>query len=309
MRVVFMGTPEFAVPVLEELIKHYEVVLVVSQPDKEVGRKKELTSPPVKKCALSHNIKVFQPVKIRKEYEEVLAAQPDLIVTCAFGQMIPDIILNYPKYGAINVHASLLPKYRGGAPIQKSIMAGDDKTGISIMYMVKKMDAGDIILQESVKILDTDNLKNVQDKLSELGKDLLIKGINLILENKVERIIQDESQVTYAYNITREEEKIDWNRSAKEIFNHIRALNPQPLAYTILNDIDIQILEVIITDKPSTKEAGTIEEITKGNVYVSTKDKLILINKIKYPGKKEMGIKDFMNGIGKSVFKIGEMFK
>jgi methionyl-tRNA formyltransferase len=184
MRIVFMGTPDFAVNVLQGLIDNYEVVLVVSQPDKLVGRHKVLTNTPIKELALKYNIPVFQPEKIRVDYNSIIEMKPDLIVTCAYGQIIPKELLDYPKYGCINVHASLLPKYRGGAPIHKAIINGDKTTGVTIMYMDVKMDNGDIISQREIAIHDSDNLESLYDKLSLLGKDLLLEVLPSINKMK-----------------------------------------------------------------------------------------------------------------------------
>ena len=216
MKVIFMGTPDFAVPVLEGLIENYEVILVVSQPDKKVGRKQELKNTPIKEVALKHNIPVFQPIKIREDYDEIIKLNPDIIVTCAYGQIIPKVILDCPKLGCINVHASLLPKLRGGAPIHKAIIDGYKTTGITIMYMDVKMDDGDIISQKEIEILDSDNLESLHDKLSVLGKELLLETLPSIINGTNERIKQDEAEVTFAYNIKREEEHIDFNKSTRE---------------------------------------------------------------------------------------------
>ena len=309
MKIVFMGTPEFGVPILEALIEKYDVCLVVTQPDKEVGRNKEIRFSKIKECALKHNIEVFQPEKIRKEYQKVLDVNPDIVITCAFGQMIPDIILEYPKYGAINVHASLLPKFRGGSPIHKSITSGEKETGITIMYMVKKMDAGDIITQRSIPILDSDNLGTIHDKLQIVGKELLMDTLPLIFTGNINPIKQDEEKVTFAYNITREEEKINFNQFSRSIFNHVRGFNPYPVAYGKLDNADIKMFKVSLTKETSTLEPGTISKIVSGKPYVATLDYDIILEEIQYPGKKRMLIKDFMNGMGKKVFEEGKKFE
>ena len=199
-RVVFMGTPEFSVPVLEMLIENTNVVLVVTQPDKEVGRHHELKATPVKECALKHNIEVYQPVKIRNEYEHVLECNPDVIVTCAYGQIIPSILLDTPKYKAINVHASLLPKLRGGSPLHKCIIDGYKETGVTIMYMAPGMDDGDIITQRSIEIKDTDNVGIIHDELSIMGRDLLLETLPNIFSGNITRIKQDPNEaVSYTH--------------------------------------------------------------------------------------------------------------
>lgn len=294
-RVVFMGTPDFSVPVLEMLIENTNVVMVVSQPDSYVGRHHELKMPPVKEVALKHNIEVFQPQKIKNDFEKVLSCNPDIIITCAYGQIIPSELLFTPKYGAVNVHASLLPKLRGGSPLHRAIINGYDKTGITIMYMDTGMDNGDIIKQESIDIKEDDNVGIIHDKLSLLGRDLLLKTLPSIFNQENERIKQDESEVTFAYNIKKEEEKIDFSKSAKEVHNHIRGLYPFPGAYTTLNGEIIKISESKIGNK-SNKEVGTISNITKEGICVSCSDKEIIITKLKPAGKKEMSALDFVNG-------------
>ncbi|MBR4694356.1 MAG: methionyl-tRNA formyltransferase [Bacilli bacterium] len=299
LKVIFMGTPEFAVPILEALIEHTHVIMVVTQPDKEVGRHHELVAPPIKELALKHNIEVYQPQKIRKEFEPVVKAKPDLIVTCAYGQIIPEEILNTPELGCINVHASLLPKLRGGAPIHHAIIDGLDKTGITIMYMDKNMDTGDIITKEEIPILDTDNVGTLHDKLSILGKELLIRTLPSIVIGSNPRTPQNNDEATFAWNITREEEHIDFNATAREVFNKVRGLYPWPKAYTIINGDEVKVLECFIGDKDSTLSAGTICEINKDNIGICTKDKVIYITKVKPFGKKEMTCLDYVNGLSK----------
>ena len=303
-RVVFMGTPEFSVPVLEMLIENTNVVLVVTQPDKEVGRHHELKSTPVKECALKHNIEVYQPIKIRNEYEHILEMNPDIIITCAYGQIIPSILLDTPKYKAINVHASLLPKLRGGSPLHKCIIDGYKETGVTIMYMAPGMDDGDIITQRSVEIKDTDNVGIIHDKLSIMGRDLLLETLPNIFSGNITRAKQDPNEVTYAYNIKREEEKIDFNKTAREVFNQIRGMYPFPVAYTTLNGEVIKICEVRIGNSSKGKP-GEIIETSKDGISVMCKDKNIIIIRLKPSGKKEMTAKDYLNGKNKTI--VGEI--
>lgn len=303
-RVVFMGTPEFSVPVLEMLIENTNVVLVVTQPDKEVGRHHELKATPVKECALKHNIEVYQPIKIRNEYEHILEMNPDIIITCAYGQIIPSILLDTPKYKAINVHASLLPKLRGGSPLHKCIIDGYKETGVTIMYMAPGMDDGDIITQRSVEIKDTDNVGIIHDKLSIMGRDLLLETLPNIFSGNITRTKQDPNEVTYAYNIKREEEKIDFNKTAREVFNQIRGMYPFPVAYTTLNGEVIKICEVRIGNSSKGKP-GEIIETSKDGISVMCKDKNIIITRLKPSGKKEMTAKDYLNGKNKTI--VGEI--
>ena len=303
-RVVFMGTPEFSVPVLEMLIENTNVVLVVTQPDKEVGRHHELKMTPVKECALKHNIKVYQPTKIRDEYQTILDMNPDVIITCAYGQIIPSILLDTPKYKAINVHASLLPKLRGGSPLHKCIIDGYSETGITIMYMDVGMDDGDIITQRSIKIKDSDNVGIIHDELSIMGRDLLLETLPNIFSGNITRTKQDPNEVTYAYNIKREEEKIDFNKTAREVFNQIRGMYPFPVAYTTLNGEIIKICESIIGN--TTKGVpGEIIDTSKDGISVMCKDKNIIITKLKPSGKKEMTARDYLNGKNKTI--VGEI--
>lgn len=308
MKVIFMGTPDFAVPVLEGLIENYEVILVVSQPDKKVGRHQELRNTPIKEVALKNNIEVFQPVKIREEYQRIIDLKPDMIVTCAYGQIIPKVILDCPRLGCINVHASLLPKLRGGAPIHKAIIDGYKTTGITIMYMDEKMDNGDIISQEEIDILDSDNLESLHDKLSVLGKELLLKTMPSIIDGTNERIKQDEDEVTFAYNIKREEEHIDFNKTSREVFNLIRGLSPVPGANAILFDNEMKIYEASINDKEYSGTNGEIVDITKKGIVVKTSDGSIIITKVKPFGKKMMDASSYVNGIGKDKL-IGKVFE
>ncbi len=306
-KVIFMGTPEFAVPILQMLIENSEVVLVVTQPDKEVGRKKEKKFPPIKELAIKNNIETFQPIKIKEDYKYILEKNPDIIITCAYGQIIPNELIETPKYGAINVHASLLPKLRGGAPIHHAIIDGYKKTGITIMYMSSKMDAGDIISQKEITINEKENVGTLHDKLSKIGTELLKETLPLIFEQKNERIKQNEEEVTFGYNITREDEKIDFNKTAEEVYNQIRGLNPFPLAYAILNEKEIKIIEANINERAIGK-TGEITEITKNSIIVKCKDKSIEITKIKPFGKKIMEVKDYLNGIRKETL-IKKEFK
>lgn len=303
-KVVFMGTPEFSVPVLEMLIENTNVVLVVTQPDKESGRHHELKATPIKECALKHNIEVYQPNKIRNEYEYILEKNPDIIITCAYGQIIPSVLLDTPKYKAINVHASLLPKLRGGSPLHKCIIDGYKETGITIMYMAPGMDDGDIITQRSIEIKDTDNVGIIHNELSIMGRDLLLETLPNIFSGNITRTKQNTEEVTYAYNIKREEEKLDFNKTAREVFNQIRGMYPFPVAYTTLNGEVIKICESVIGNSSKGKP-GEIIETSKDGISVMCKDKNIIITRLKPSGKKEMSAKDYLNGKNKTL--VGEI--
>ncbi len=297
LKIVFMGTPLFSVPILEALIEKYDVVGVVTQPDKLVGRKQVITPSPVKECALKHNIKIFQPEKIRTEYEDIVALNPDLIVTAAYGQIVGMKLLNSPKYRSINVHASLLPLYRGGAPIHKSIIDGQKETGVTIMYMEKQMDAGDILAQKSIPILDSDNCGTMFEKLSYLGRDLLLETIDKLINNEITPIKQDESKVTFAYNISKEEELLDFTKDARDVFNHIRGLNPNPIAYMLLGDEKVKVYDSIVVDKKHNFECGKIYLGEKSRVFVACGNNTVLeLLSVQPSGKKVMSARDFANG-------------
>ena len=293
-KVIFMGTPDFAVPILETLIKLTDVVLVVTQPDKLVGRKKELKFSPIKELALKNNIEVYQPTKIRNEMDKVLATQTDLIVTCAYGQILPKEILDHPTIASINVHASLLPDLRGGAPIHHAIIDGYDKTGITIMYMDEKMDSGDIISTAETKILDTDNVGTLHDRLSLMGSKLLEETLPSIINKTNNRIKQDDSKATFAKVITRDDEKIDFNKEGKKIINQIRGLNPFPLSYAVINGEEAKIIEASFEENSNAVPYKAYVE--KKRFGIGAKDGIIYIEKIKPFGKKVMNISDYLNG-------------
>ncbi len=307
-KVVFMGTPEYSVPVLKELINNYNVIGVVTQPDKKVGRGHELEYSPIKKIALENNIKVVQPIKVRNEFEVVTEMNPDIIVTCAYGQIIPKEILECPKYGCINVHASLLPKYRGGAPIHRAIINGEKETGITIMYMAEGMDDGDIIAQEKVTIRSDETVGELHDELSSLGAKLLIKTLPSIFDGTNDRIKQDESKVTFAKIIKKEDEVIDFDDSSTNIYNKIRGLNPFPGAYTILDNKRVKIYKARIDNNNSKEKPGTIIDVLKDGFVVKTKDGSIIIEELKMEGKKKMTSKEFLNGVKKEEL-INKMFR
>lgn len=308
LKVIFMGTPVFCVPILEKLIKETNVLAVVTQPDKEVGRKHEISFSPIKKVAIKNNIKVLQPVKIKEEYEDIISLNPDIIITCAYGQIVPLAILNCPKYGCINVHASLLPKLRGGAPIHKAIINGYDKTGITIMYMDKGMDTGDMIEKAEVKIEDNDTAESLHDKLSAISVPLLMKTLPSIINGTNKREKQNDADATYAYNVSREEEHISFDKSSKEIFNQIRGLNSWPGAYAVLDGKNIKLWYCVINNKKYDKAPGTIINLDKNGLEVTTTDGSVLIKELQLPGKKKMDIKDFINGNKKEDY-VGKCFK
>ncbi|WP_154836660.1 methionyl-tRNA formyltransferase [Staphylococcus sp. Marseille-Q1834] len=302
-KIIFMGTPDFSTKVLEMLIAEHEVIAVVTQPDRPVGRKRVLTPPPVKKVAQAHDIPVYQPEKLKdsEELTTLLNLEPDLIVTAAFGQLLPESLLNAPKKGAINVHASLLPKYRGGAPIHQAIIDGEKQTGITIMYMVKKLDAGNIISQKTIDIEEDDNVGTMHDKLSFLGADLLKETLPSIIEGTNDSIPQDDAKASFASNISREDERIDWTKSAQDIHNHIRGLSPWPVAYTKMDDTNLKLFAAhIIEGKKG--EPGQIIETTKKAIIVGTgSDDAIALTDIQLAGKKRMLVSNYLSGVQESL--------
>ena len=308
LKVVFMGTPTFSVPVLKELIDNCNVIMVVSQPDREKDRKGNYLETPTKKLAQDNHIEVYQPNKIKDEYQRIVDLQPDIIITCAYGQIIPEELLNYPKYGCINVHGSLLPKLRGGAPIHHAIINGDKTTGITIMYMDKLMDSGDIISQKSIPIDKEDTLDTVYEKLSHLGANLLIETLPSIIDGTNQRIKQDPTLVTFGYNIKKEEEKIDFQKDIESVHNLIRGLSSIPGAYCFLDDKRLKVYHSEITSIKSNNIPGTINNIDKTGIYVNTKDYLIKLTDIKLEGKKRCLVKDFINGINPKEY-IGKVLK
>ena len=298
LKVVFMGTPEFSLNVLSGLIENTNVIGVVTQPDKIVGKSKEPSFTPIKKLAIENNISVFQPEKIRREYQEILDLNPDIIITCAYGQIIPEVILNYPKYGCINVHASLLPKLRGGSPLHHSIIDGYSETGVTIMHMDKGMDTGDMISRRSIPILDTDTVGTIHDKLSVIGRDLLLETLPSIIDGTSNREKQNDEEATYCHNITHEEELIDFNKNARDIFNQVRGMNPYPVAYFTIDKKIYKVYEVSYqeTDEYQNKTNGEIVIYDKNNIGIKVNNGLIYLKDIKKEGKRRMLIKDFLNG-------------
>lgn len=308
-KIVFMGTPAFSVPILRMLIEEgYDVILVVTQPDRPVGRKKTMTPTPVKEEALRLGLPVYQPQKIKnpEEFQVVLDLEPDLIVTAAFGQILPTELLETPHLGAINVHASLLPDYRGGAPIHQAIIDGQQETGVTIMYMLDRLDAGDIISQMIVPIDKKDHTGSMFDKLSTAGTELLKQTLPSIIQGTNDRILQDETQVTFARNISREQEQLDWNKSAEQLYNQIRGLHPWPVAYTSFKQDNMKIWWSEIVDQEKTGIPGRVVELTEDAVYIQTGKGILAITELQPAGKKRMTAKDYLTG---PKIQVGDSFE
>ena len=297
IKIIFMGTPEFSVPVLEGLIEKYGVRAIVTQPDRPVGRGGKISISPIKNVSLNHNILCLQPLKIKEAIDEIKQLEPDLIVTCAYGQILPASLLEIPPLGCINVHASLLPKLRGGAPIHHAIMDGLSKTGVTIMYMDRGMDNGDIISQREVLIEDNDTASSLHDKLKIVGRDLLLETLPSIIEGTNSRTVQDESLATYAYNISRDDEKIDFDDTAKNIYNKVRGLNSWPGAYCNLDGKILKVFECYRTDNTfSDKRNGAVTKIYDDGFGVKVSNGEIVFKTIQPEGKRCMRAIDFING-------------
>ncbi len=303
-----MGTPQFSATVLEGILSEgsYEVLAVVTQPDRAVGRKKEIRMTPVKELALRYNLSLIQPEKLSgsQELEEIIALGADGIITAAFGQFLPSKLLNAVDF-ALNVHASLLPKYRGGAPIHYAIMNGEKEAGVTIMEMVKEMDAGDMVAKASIPILDTDNVGTLFEKLAVIGRDLLLKSLPQYLSGNLKPIPQDHSQATFSPNITAEQEKLNLSQPARQIFNQVRGMNPWPVAHTILKGQRFKIYEASLVEGQG--QPGQIIEKTKKTLVIATGHGALSLQTVQPAGKPKMAITDFLNGVGRDL-KVGDYF-
>ncbi|MFR7988284.1 MAG: methionyl-tRNA formyltransferase [Anaerotignum lactatifermentans] len=299
MRVIFMGTPDFAVPSLEALLTKHEVVLVVTQPDKPKGRGKKMVPTPVKACALEHGIPVLQPEKVKEPefVEQLRSYEPDLIAVTAFGQILSEPILEMPKYGCINVHGSLLPKYRGAAPMQWSIIDGEKVTGITTMYMAKGLDSGDMLLKAEVEITDEDTFATIHDKMAVTGANLLLDTLDQLEAGTLERIPQDHDAATYAPMITKETGHIDWSKNRQDIINLIRGLNPVPAAYTIYEEEVLKIFGAVISDVQTDGAAnGEIVAVVKKGFVVKCGGGCLLITEVQARGGKRMMTDAYLRG-------------
>ena len=298
LKIVFMGTPEFAVPCLKTLNENYEVIAVITQPDRPKGRGQKLTPSPIKEYALEHNLTILQPEKIKTaEIEEQLKnLAPDLIVVVAFGQILSKAILDIPKLGCINVHASLLPQYRGAAPIHWSIINGETKTGITTMYMDVGLDTGDMILKEEVAISPKMNTGELHDTLMNIGAKTLLQTIQQIAEGSVVRTKQNDAESTYAPLLTKELEKINWLLPATEIYNLVRGLNPWPVAFSIFKGKKLKIWQTKVVDIVATGEIGTVLSITETGFTVQTGKGILEILELQPESKRKMTAKDFVCG-------------
>lgn len=306
--IIFMGTPDFSATVLKGLLesKQYEILAVVTQPDRAVGRKKEIRMTPVKELALDYGLPIYQPEKLSKsaELDSLMNLNADGIVTAAFGQFLPSKLLDSVNF-AVNVHASLLPKYRGGAPIHYAIINGDKEAGVTIMEMVKEMDAGDMIARRAIPIEETDNVGTMFEKLALVGRDLLLDTLPSYLAGDIKPVPQDKNQVTFSPNISPEEERIDWTKTNRQLFNQIRGMNPWPVAHTLLNGERFKIYEA--TPVEGLGQAGEILVIGKKELIVATGEGALSLQTVQPAGKSKMTIIDFLNGLGRQL-SVGDFF-
>ncbi len=299
MRVIFMGTPDFAVGALEEIIKaKHEVVLVVTQPDKPKGRGKALQYPPVKECAIKYGLEVYQPEKIRdwKSIETLQSYQPDIIIVAAFGQILPQEILSMPQYGCVNIHASLLPKYRGAAPIQWAVINGEEYTGVTTMRMDIGLDTGDMIAKRQVRLEEDETGGSLFDKLAKAGAELCVETMEMLENNTAEFTPQDNEIATHTSMINKDLGNIEWGKTAVEIERLVRGLNPWPSAYTKLNGKTFKIWKAKVIEDNSTQPVGTVVYVDKQSMHVQTKDGILSLLEVQIEGKKRMNIEDFLRG-------------
>ncbi|HEP5895366.1 TPA: methionyl-tRNA formyltransferase [Streptococcus pyogenes] len=306
IKLLFMGTPQFSATVLNGLLDNpaYEILGVVTQPDRAVGRKKDIKVTPVKQLALEHGISIYQPEKLSGSQEliEIMELGADGIITAAFGQFLPTILLDSVSF-AINVHASLLPKYRGGAPIHYAIMNGDKEAGVTIMEMIKEMDAGDMVAKASTPILETDNVGTLFEKLAIIGRDLLLDSLPAYLSGELKPIPQDHSQATFSPNISPEQEKLDWTMSDQEVFNHIRGMNPWPVAHTFLEGQRLKIYEAQLAEGEGLP--GQVIVKTKKSLVIAAGQGALSLLVVQPAGKPKMAIADFLNGLGRKL-EVGD---
>jgi len=296
IKIIFFGTPDFAISALRELAEIFSIQAVITQPDKPKGRKKQLTPPPIKKYASTRDFLILQPEKLDQDFiNQLEKSKPDLGIAVAYGKILPKAVLDLPKYGCLNLHASLLPKYRGAAPIQAALLHGDKQTGVTIMKMDTGLDTGDIISQEKIKIKKENNLESLHDKLAKLGARLLIKTIPAYINGKIKPKKQNESKATYSHTITKGQGRIAWKNSAQHIFNQIRAFTPWPGAFTFFNNKKLDIIEARVFTCGETRLFGQVFERNQ-RILVQCGDECLQIKKVKLEGKKEMNVRDFVNG-------------
>lgn len=299
MNIIFMGTPEFAVPTLKALHhSSHSILTVITQPDKPKGRGQKLIVSPIKQYALDSNLPILQPktVNAPEFIESLKQNQPDVIIVVAFGQILSETFLKIPRHFCINLHSSLLPKYRGAAPIHRAILNGDTKSGVTTMIMDKGMDTGDILLMQETPIHETDNAQTLHDTLSEMGGALMLETLKRLEENTLLPVQQDDSQATYAAKLKKEEGLIHWEKSAVDLLNQVRGLTPWPGTYTMLNKKRLRVLKVRTTEGTIDDMPGKVARITDEGIEVGTGQGRLVITELQPEGKKSMSAKSFLAG-------------
>ena len=310
LKILYMGTPEFSAVVLKGLVSNYKVRAIVTQPDKKVGREGKILYSPVKQVGINNTILVLQPDRLMDIYDDLKDMELDLIITCAYGKILPVEVLELPRLGCINVHASLLPKLRGGAPIHRAIINGYSKTGITIMYMSKGMDEGDIISQREIPIEILDTAETLHDKLSVLGRDLLLDTLPSIINGTNSRTPQDDSLATYGYVIKREDEKLDFSKSKREVYNMIRGLNSWPGAYTLVDGTILKVWESRISDNVfSDKLDGEVTAVYPDGFGIKVSDGEIVFLTVQPEGKTRMSASDYARGMVNKGNFVGKIFE
>ncbi|WP_040191667.1 methionyl-tRNA formyltransferase [Clostridium culturomicium] len=299
MNIVFMGTPDFAVPSLKEIIERFGVKAVLTQPDRPKGRGKAMAMSPVKEVAVQHNIPVYQPERLRKDpelIEKLKSMDLDFIIVVAYGQLLSQEVLDIPKYGCINLHGSLLPKYRGAAPIHHAIMNGEKVSGNTTMLMDIGLDTGDMLLKNEVVIEENMTTAELYDILKDTGSELLVKTIEGVYKGEIEAVKQGETETCYASMLNKEMAKINWNQNAQDIHNFVRGLYSFPIAHTTYKEVLMKVIETRLTGENAKQEPGTIVKVDKSGILVAAKDENILITKVQFPNKKPLPVSEYIKG-------------
>ncbi len=310
LRIVFAGTPDFASAHLQAILdSHHEVIAVYSQPDRPAGRGQKLKPSPVKELALKYNIPVYQPVSLRKEeaQKELAELNADLMIVVAYGLILPQIVLDTPKHGCINVHGSILPRWRGAAPIQRAIEAGDNESGVTIMQMDAGLDTGDMLLKAYCPIADTDTSADLFNKLIEVGQPALLKTVNSIAEGTIVPVKQDDALANYAHKMTKEEARLDWNKSASALDCQVRAFNPWPVTTTQLDDLGIRVWEAVAIEELHSDAPGTLVKADKNGLDIACASGILRVTKLQLAGNRAMNVQDLLNG-KKELFSMGKQF-
>ncbi len=299
MNIVFMGTPDFAVPSLKEIIERFGVKAVLTQPDRPKGRGKAMAMSPVKEVAVQHNIPVYQPERLRKDpelIEKLKSMDLDFIIVVAYGQLLSQEVLDIPKYGCINLHGSLLPKYRGAAPIHHAIMNGEKVSGNTTMLMDIGLDTGDMLLKNEVVIEENMTTAELYDILKDTGSELLVKTIEGVYKGEIEAVKQGETETCYASMLNKEMAKINWNQNAQDIHNFVRGLYSFPIAHTTYKEVPMKVIETRLTGENAKQDPGTIVKVDKSGILVAAKDENILITKVQFPNKKPLLVSEYIKG-------------